>query len=553
LPTTNNQQPTKPFEPLNKFILRKPLLFKFLALLLHYQAYPIGTLYFLNLVSRIYSQYSLRIVKNQTLQVIQLNLNVKRHIFRSLVALLSLMMSSYVMAVLSTQTNRVINGHKPYFTLDGGVTAVNASNELLSITLSDGRTILALEDTSSADDPIVLPSSTDTFSHIQSLIPLPSAGNKNYPSVTLDTLISDPYYYWADSDDDGNAKASGELKVKWQNYKNVDITQRVKNNLDTILDPCEAPYKLTLSSTDVLLSTEYGVPSESHLKGDSHSYYIKPKPNENVASVCYAQPNIWIDSTTSNHFADLDGPDWRAGEGFIPQDINNPVKNFPSTGANGLFFKIKVEGITAQQIIQFNGQTVQPESGQGVILKLSAEGNKNNVVKIMLEGPDQFSRDRTFIPSVFKLYADNDKKRLLYSFKLARWYINTTKDRGKFTRQEAINFCGDLRYNYRLAGVSDLTNANSTRDLGGWTRGLPDRDHTFDHYRRQLSYHNGRMWIGGLFNEWGYVSAWGGRYWTINSNRMSRWGDEKYYHVINYSGRIEFDTGNDSKVACVTP
>ncbi|OCG17958.1 hypothetical protein A9G24_02385 [Gilliamella sp. App6-5] len=101
---------------------------------------------------------------------------------------------------LSAQTSLDIHGTAPYLTFDGGVTKANDISSLLGITLSDGTTIKANEDNSSATNPIELPNDLDTFETIQSMVPFPRFGNNNYPIINLNDVVNAPYNYGRDDD-----------------------------------------------------------------------------------------------------------------------------------------------------------------------------------------------------------------------------------------------------------------------------------------------------------------------------------------------------------------
>jgi hypothetical protein len=536
----------------NKLISLKSLFFNYLVHSFNNKSYLIGISYFFAFSgtkkSSIFSKNSKIKKTSVAVEIIQF----KYYTFGTVIALLGIIISNNSMATLSATTVKVIHGHEPYLTLDGGVTPITTLNELLSITLSDGSLISPEEDNSSADKPIELPNSINTFNRIQSVIPLPSAGNENYPSVSFDTLIAEPYHYWADSDGDSDAKASGELKVRWENYKNVDITQQVKANPNNALDPCEAPYKLTLSSTDVLLSTKYGDPKTSYFKGASHSYYIKPKID--VPLVCYAQPNL------NNGKKEYAGPkeQWDPDNGFKVQSLKNASKNFPTTGANNLSFKLILTGMTAREMIAINSSTVKSVSGSGITLSLMAENGAldSNIVLVTLKGPTKDSSNKTFKPSRFELYRDV-KKNLLYQFKIDRWYI-VKSGNTDMHYSNAISFCDSLStlsQKYAVPAIQDYTNANGH----GWNLGAPGQGNT---YQRRISYFNEYTgkWVGGLFNEWGIIYDYSGTdwlfgdYWVIDTYQESNGEPIKRYNVYAQIGDVDFsfNQGNSDRVACVT-
>ncbi|MWP60955.1 hypothetical protein [Gilliamella sp. Pas-s25] len=450
------------------------------------------------------------------------------------VALLGLMVSTKAIA-LSATTSNVIQGSAPYLTMDGGVTKAMSEEGLLGIKFPDGSVYIApgantdlypdaRVDNSSLNSPITLPDEAKTFADIQTLVPL--TGNSHYPRIDLNNLIGDPYNYWGDAEGDGNASATGSLTVAWKNADNKDITAEIKANPNKLLTACDVPYQLTITATNGHLSTEYGVPQTSTFNNISHTYYLGVKADK--PSACYAYPNSQNDGAL---FEILDGPNWVRFAGFKVNDADKPSDNFPTTGANNLHFFLLLSGITPEQIIAANGATVSAESGHGVTLSLSADQVNWNYrwagidfdeesaawnarpiairsgLKIKLTGPTIDSIDKRFSPSLFKLYADSSHTKLLYSFKIERWYINNPiyyDDRhfpvyNAMTHEQAIQFCQGLGSHYRLPAVNDYTNNNSL--WLGWTGGLPDLDSDF--YQRRLSVKRGNRWVGGLFNEWG--------------------------------------------------
>ncbi|MWP60956.1 hypothetical protein [Gilliamella sp. Pas-s25] len=459
------------------------------------------------------------------------------------VALLGLMVSTKAIG-LSATTSNVIQGSAPYLTMDGGVTKAMSEEGLLGIKFPDGSVYIApgantdlypdaRVDNSSLNSPITLPDEARTFADIQTLVPL--TGNSHYPRIDLNNLIGDPYNYWGDAEGDGNASATGSLTVAWKNADNKDITAEIKANPNKLLTACDVPYQLTITATNGHLSTEYGVPQTSTFNNISHTYYLGVKADK--PSACYAYPNSQYDAALGDAFFEMvDGPNWVRFAGFKVNNADKPSDNFPTTGANNLHFFLLLSGITPEQIIAANGATVSAESGHGVTLSLSADqvnwnyrwagtdANEESAawnarpiairsgLKIKLKGPTLDSIDKRFSPSLFKLYADSSHTKLLYSFKIERWYINNPfyydenwhMSYNAMTHEQAIQFCQGLGSNYRLPAVNDYTNTNNS--WLGWNGGLPETD-GLGFYQRRLSFKRGNRWIGGLFNEWGRLNS----------------------------------------------
>lgn len=184
-----------------------------------------------------------------------------------------------------------------------------------------------------------------------------------------------------------------------------------------------------------------------------------------------------------------------------------------------MYFYLLLGGITPTQVINANGQIVTASNGGNISLQLSLQdaasttwtgkfnsvGEKQTLLKITLKGPNKNSTNKSFTPSVFRIYADSTKKVLLYSFKIQRWYIAQPSVQISSFNQ-AKSFCDSLGNGYRVPNVTDYTNANNQKY--DWTGGIPDRLGNIAAYRRQISYRNANnTWIGGIFNEWGCVSS----------------------------------------------
>ncbi|OCG13116.1 hypothetical protein A9G24_08185 [Gilliamella sp. App6-5] len=437
---------------------------------------------------------------------------------------------------LSATTADVIHGHAPYLTFDGGATKSDIK-ALFGIKLPDGREYVPEGGESNLYpnakvvineyEPIELPSNANTFDSIQTLVPLSDS------SIDLNDLIGGNDY-WSDDDGDGNVSITGRLELAWYDVNDEYITDTTSN-----FDPCSAPYQLELYLTNPQLSTQYGVPKTRSLPDVWQTYRFKVT---NEARVCYAQPP---------DLYGMSGTNWSRGLGFQVKNIDNPEQNFPTTGSNELSFRLMLGGITPKQVIDANGTTVSAVSGgQSVTLLLSIETGlglddyDEELLKITLKGPNKDSSNKSFNPSLFKLYADGSHNKLLYSFKIERWYIANPDDSNDGSYAEAQIFCNSLGNDYRIPSVGDYTNANNS----SWQWGEPGQE---NESLRQLSYKSGNKWIGGLFNEWGEF--------TYDNNRNDHWSDDQYWAFDGYTVSPYGDIASNNNIytfamaACVTP
>ena len=171
-------------------------------------------------------------------------------------------------------------------------------------------------------------------------------------------------------------------------------------------------------------------------------------------------------------------------------------------------------------------------------------------LKVVLNGPNENSTDTSFSPVLFKIYADSERKQLLYSFNIDRWYIASSND--ATSNDDVQRFCDNLGNGYRFPKVNDLTNANGK----GWHGGINGRN--INNYRRQISYKDASgKWIGGIFNEWG--SSYQLYYPTSDWHTST----QSYYWALSDDASIQYAVGSDvgdidsdstaGKMVCVNP
>lgn len=227
---------------------------------------------------------------------------------------------------LSTSTLEMINGSKPYLTIDNGVTKLTTTNDLLAIELSDGTRITP-ESNVSDDTPIVLPEERQTLADIKMLVPVSA------DSITIDELVGPPNNYWGD-DGDTVITATGKLSV------NITDSKGNKVSRSATLEVCNSPYRITLTNTDSKLNTQYGFPKSRDYAKSSTTYYINPKADP---IIFFVRPN------TQRGDGNYAGPlnVWTPSKGFFVQSTEPSTysQNFPTTGVNNLHFDILAGGI----------------------------------------------------------------------------------------------------------------------------------------------------------------------------------------------------------------
>ncbi|WP_133052228.1 hypothetical protein [Gilliamella apis] len=455
----------------------------------------------------------------------------------TMVVLQSISFSNYA---LTTKTTNIIQGSAPYLTFDGGRTRVTNTEALLWISLSDGRTFTPTTN-NSRNHPIILPVAGQSFKDIGMLVPTDTHSN----SIALSSLIGTPYNYWGDDDGDGQGvyygvTVTGNLKLT---IVDKDDNRVARNEVLTI---CKAPYKLTLSSDSGRLKTPYGVPNESRFSASNATYYINPKA---APVICFARPDLWgIGSNLSDAI-------YQGRNGFLPQSVtpSSYGLNFPTTGANNLYFDLDIGG--SNQALSW--ATV---SHGGITATMT--DSTNTSVKVTLTGPavtdpNQWYSDnpsriaRPSLPQVFELVGRDSRGNAVvkYGFELKQWFVHSGNNEKNHSSVES--WCNNI--GYHLPNIRDLTNGscrglNSEDDCNGVVEATPSSPDPW--FRRHIG--------GGLFSEWGmvedYVGAnfpglgsgaggtWTFKYWTQDIVIST----QRFFYVNTRYGSFSPDTWNYS-------
>ncbi|MBI0155198.1 hypothetical protein [Gilliamella sp. W8128] len=405
---------------------------------------------------------------------------------------------SFANYALTTTTTNIIYGSAPYLTFDGGRTRVTNTEALLGISLSDGRTFTPTTNNSSS--PIVLPVAGQSFADIGMLVPTDTN------SIALSSLIGTPYNYWGDDDGDGQGidgiTATGSL--------NLSITDRrgravARNEVLTI---CYSPYKLTLSNSEGILKTRYGVPNESRFSAGNATYYIKPKE---TPAVCFARPADLHQDIYNNPAI------WDHSRGFLTQSAtpSSYGLNFPTTGANNLFFYLEIFG--TNQALSW-----APVSHGGItatMTNIPSSYNNYSSVRVTLTGPvatpsqwqseNPVGIDRPSLPQTFELVGRNRRGNAVvkYGFVLKQWFVNRGNAWVNYSSMES--WCNKIG-GYRLPKLKDLTNASCRQSNTGACENYANEMNALTATPSSFANIFLRYIGAGFFTEWGRMPDYTG-------------------------------------------
>ena len=476
---------------------------------------------------------------------------------------LLLLPCSFDLQALSATTNNVINGTAPYLTFDNGQTKASNTDSLLYIKLPDGRTFTPSTNTSSSTNPIEI--SIRTFGDINMAVPVGAR------AINLNDLINQGN--WKDDDGDGQGinavTASGSVSLKIEDYDGNIV------NRGDALTLCRAPYKITLSSSNGTLVTQYGVPDRSTFNGGSVDYYISLplKP-----TICSARPNLLLGGLNKGYgYEYIVGPVniWSQKRGFLVQSTNPSSygQNFPTTGADGLYFDLDIGGIDASHLrwtVNTSGSLgatvrwTRPRTDSHIdpyrlviqhdhwiidksknITRVTLHGPKADSVQINSSNPSPLTRPS--LPQTFELVGKDSNGNVVvkYGFVLRQWFVN----RGyKYDHTpNNITWCNSL--GYRLSQVRDLTNATcsglaANSDCRGAVGATPSSGNNV--YQRRIG--------AGFFTEWGRMDNYADAGFVSDFYQTSdvKTTDGFYLHAHAQDGMIR-DYRIRYYAACTTP
>ncbi|OCG65883.1 hypothetical protein A9G39_07850 [Gilliamella sp. Imp1-6] len=366
-------------------------------------------------------------------------------------------------------------------------------------------------------------------------------------TTSLDTLIIQGK--WGDDDGDGQG-VNGVIGLG-----NISLTIQDKDgsavNRGDALSVCKAPYKVTLSSSGGSLTTHYGLPKKSTFNGGVVEYYIKPDSSGSCYFLPSVMPNLLYGGTNNSsddpRFA---GPSniWSPTKGFLVQSTSPSSydQNFPTTGADGLYFNLGIDGLDASQLswtVKTSGSLGATVSRVGSNTRVTLHGPRADSSQISSRNPSPLTRPS--LPQTFELVGrDSNGNEVRYGFVLKQWFVHRNQ---KTNHSNQTAWCNSL--GYRMPKVSDLTNAvcsgwEANSSCQGVASATPSSSNNV--YKRHIG--------AGFFTEWGAMYGYAdagfayGVYWAsdyMNSYRFA---------VGGVSGTIDSSLASTSFYAvCTTP
>ncbi|PXY92414.1 hypothetical protein [Gilliamella apis] len=455
---------------------------------------------------------------------------------------------SFNSQALTAYTTNVIHGNGPYLTFDGGQTRAIDLNELMKISFSDGTTLTPASNNSNSSDAILLPVAGQSFADIDMLVPT------NVNAIPLSTLIGTPYNYWNDDDGDGDFTVTGQLHLSILDKFDRPVT---RNNVPTI---CKAPYRVMLrTDDDIILSTHYGVPRSRRFTASTVTYYIKPQP---TADICSARPLLEYNGERAGPFSM-----WDTGLGFLVQssEPSSYGLNFPTTGADGLYFDLVLGSIDTQ----LTWEDVSP-NGDIKATMTYLNSSDPSIVRVTLNGPvatpQQWRVDdpgwagkkiiAPSLPQTFELVgkgkdSHNNDIMLKYGFVLKQWFVNRGNRTAPASRQGSWCLNLGLGLGYRLPRLRELTNASACSEIYCPSVVYPSNSY---HYSRRIG--------AGFLAEWGNMQRYKDEakqhyaYWSSEPVPTDKEGKNTSNSTTQFAATAVYGLitglGTSAAVACVT-
>lgn len=328
--------------------------------------------------------------------------------------------------------------------------------------------------------------------------------------------LSDSDYY----DMDGDLKLEPQAVtstpdipiIHWQDNNGTTIPVSDYNQ-DIGCSGYQSPLKLTITATNVIVSSQYGDPRINHIDSLTKTYLIN-----STTGICSLKPN-GMTVSPDKQWMGWDGSawQWNSGEstinggtytddfdpqkGFRPEPIISSF-TFPSTGFPQAKFQMVMAG--GNDNYTFSVPSVSP----------------SGAVTIDRQGHVTLESKPTGSVTIRAVSGDNIYD---YTFEIGLWVVPHSE---MVPYQQAVTLCGGTQND--LVTRSEMTNSPSRSAPMGWTY-IPN------YVTRDIG--------GGIIGEWGSVSTttypksqWAGlALWTAESYKTNYW-----FFVFSADGRVSY-------------
>ena len=259
---------------------------------------------------------------------------------------------------------------------------------------------------------------------------------------------------------------------------------------------------------------------------------------------------------------------WNPAKGFLVQSTNPSSydQNFPTTGADRLYFDLDIGGIDASQLRwtvntsgSLNATVAWRLPNQGTNEDRWITDKSKYVTRVTLNGPRASSSQLSSsnpgqitvpsLPQRFELVGrDSSGNEVRYGFELRQWFVHRADKR--FSVSEQAAWCRSL--GYHLSRVNEVTNAvcsgvgvNPAYPCTGAVGATPPS--SGNHYQRQIG--------AALFTEWGYMNNYADAgflyfdHWTSDAI-----GGDKHFAVNSNDGYVDSNKDSLNRYGiCTTP
>ncbi|MFQ0993589.1 hypothetical protein ACGH6Q_00825 [Gilliamella sp. BG2] len=349
-------------------------------------------------------------------------------------------------------------------------------------------------------------------------------------------------------------KAQGTRHKHWQTYvlslsnnlirrvfsRNLFIPSKLSLNELSKLS-FKSPKTALLVLALLLLSSSWNVQAngKKYRAGNRSDAIMLPES----PVIHYARPNLFAGDGKYAGPAGI----WDPKKGFLVQSIDPDLYylNFPTTGANNLYFDLLITGIEPEEL---TWNTVTLSGISATVTNVVAneywipDEDRGRVARVKLTGPsDGWRWGVPRLPQRFELVGRDTYgvEVVKYGFVLQKWFI-TREDvlMGEDSYEKQLKWC--RFWGYHMARVRELSNAKC-----GIYNIFPCIDDINNRASSSGNYYQRRIGEG-FFTEWGdmasYDQKYGGTYWTSDARDV-----EYQFDASSLSGVIGIRPSSPSR------